>query len=105
MKTKYRFSIYMVAVVLLSLVIADTAYWIYITTQYDGFEATLAAYLSVFPEALRNPFWLTVLDIWFLGVSLFIFTQSISANYLKGLSVLFAALSGLLLAWRIFTLM
>lgn len=105
MKTKYRFPIYMIAVLLLAIVIADTAYWIYVTTQYDSFEETLAAYLNVFPEALRNPFWLTVLDIWLLGVSLFIFMQAAKANYLKLLSIVFAALSGVLCVWRIFSLM
>ena len=105
MKTEYRFPIYCIAVLLLLVVIADTAYWIYITTQYDNFFDMRSAYLSIFPEMLQNPFWLTVLDIWLLGVSLFIFFQAVIANYLKYLSVILASLSGLLCAWRIFTLM
>jgi hypothetical protein len=105
MKTKYRFPIYCIAILLLSVVIADTAYWIYITTQYHNFFDMRSAYLSIFPEVLQNPFWLTVLDIWLLGISLFIFIQAAKANYLKYLSVVLAGLSGLLLVWRIFTLM
>jgi len=105
MKTKYRLQIYCIGVLLLSVVIADTAYWIYITTQYDNFFDMRSAYLSIFPEGLQNPFWLTVLDIWLLGVSMFIFMQAVMANYLKYLSVVLTVLSGLLCAWRIFTLM
>ncbi|MHA3789893.1 hypothetical protein ACX0HA_16925 [Flavobacterium hauense] len=105
MKTKYRFPIYCIAILLLAAVIADTSYWIYVTTLYDGFPETVTAYLSIFPEVLRNAFWLTVIEIYLLAITIFIFMQSIKVHYLKPLSIVLAALSCVLSAWKIFSLM
>lgn len=105
MKSKYRLPIYIIAILLLAIVIADTIWWFYITSQYDTFPEMVTASLKPFPEVLQNARWLTALEIWLLAIALFIFMQAIKVNYLKVLSVILAALSGLLCFWRIFSLM
>ncbi len=105
MKSKYRLPIYMIAVLLLAIVIADISWWIYITSQYETFAEMVPAYLDIFPSFLQNTFWVTVLCIYLLGVSAFIFIYSITINYLKTLSIVLAGLSSLLLCWQVFSLM
>lgn len=105
MKTKYRFPIYCIAVLLLSVVIVDIIYWFYITSQYETFAEMVPAYLKIFPESLQNATIVTAICIFLLGVSLFIFVQAIKVNYLKTVSTVLAGLSSLLLSWQLFSLM
>lgn len=95
----------MIAVLLLAIVTADIGWWFYITSQYETFAEMVPAYLDIFPPFLQNAFWITVLCIYLLGVSAFIFTYSITVNYLRILSILLAGLSSLLMCWQVFSLM
>ena len=96
---------YMVAVVLLAIVITDITHWFRITAQYDTFEKMVPAYLSAFPSWLQNARIITVIEIFLLGISGFIFVQAIKSNYLKIISIVFAALASLLIYWQTFSLM
>ena len=96
---------YMVAVVLLAIVIADIIHWFHITAQYDTFEQMVPAYLSVFPAWLQNARIITAMEIFLLGISGFIFVQAIKVNYLKVISIVFAGLTALLIFWQTFSLM
>ncbi|RDI08496.1 hypothetical protein DEU42_11027 [Flavobacterium sp. AG291] len=95
----------MVAVALLAVVIANLIHWFRITAQYDTFEEMVPAYLSVFPSWLQNARIITMIDIFLLGISGFIFAQAIKVNYLKVLSIIFAGLTSLLILWQVFSLM
>lgn len=96
---------YMVAVVLLAIVITDITHWFRITAQYDTFEEMVPAYLSAYPAWLQNARIITAIEIFLLGSSLFIFIQAMKANYLKIISIVFAALASLLICWQTFSLM
>jgi len=105
MKSKYRLPIYIIAILLLAVVIADIIYWFYITSQYETFAQMVPAYLKIFPEPLQDATIVTAMCIFLLGISVFIFIEAIKANYLKILSIVLAGLSSLLLSWQLFSLM
>jgi hypothetical protein len=95
----------MIAAALLTAVMANIGWWFYVTTQHETFYEMLTAYLDVFPDWLQNARIITVIDIFFLGVSGFIFMEAAKANYLKILSIVLVGLSALLLLWQVWTLM
>lgn len=105
MKSKYRFPIYLIAILLLATVIADTIWWFYITSIYDTFPEMVTAFLEPFPQQLQNARLLSVYEIGLLAIAIFIFVKSINTNYLKRISVILACLSGFLCAWKLFSLM
>lgn len=105
MKSKYRGAIYAIAILLLVTAIAQMGFWIYITTQHEIFLEAKATYLDAFPASMRIATLLTVTDILFLGISLFIFVQSIHVSYRKKLSTVFAIVSAFLALWNLFSLM
>lgn len=96
---------YMIAVLLFTIVLADIVHWFRITAQYETFDEMVPAYLSTFPSWLQNTRIITAIEIFLLGVSQFIFIQAIKLNYLKAISIVFAALTALLIIWQTFSLM
>lgn len=105
MNTKYKGVIYGIALLFLTLTIADTYLWISITHKHETFEQSKEAYLSHFPLAIRNAQLLTVFSILLSGVSAAIFIKAIEAKYLKLTSIFLGGIACLLTAWHLFSLM
>lgn len=80
MKTKYT-----IAVLLLTIVVANISLWIYTTTQYNTFLEMKAAYYSYFPNWLAD--YTTHARIILLAIAIPIFALAIQKNHLKSLSV------------------
>lgn len=98
MKTKYT-----IAILLLTVVIANISLWIYTTTQQSSFLESQAAYFAYFPKWLAG--YTTHIGIVFLGIAIPIFAMAVQNNYRKNISIVLMALSILLFVWQIFTLM
>jgi len=98
MKTKYT-----IAVLLLTIVVANISLWIYTTTQYDAFLEMKAAYYSYFPNWLAD--YTTHAGMVLLAIAIPLFAVAIQNNYLKKLSIVLMGFSCLLFSWQLFTLM
>src|SRR5687768_1225113 len=100
--------LFFIGLACLLLAIADLVLWIVIATPEKSFEEAVNEYISLFPNFIRNPITLTLLNILLLlmAIGCFIFSiQKNSRSFFKRLCYVLIILSGVLAYWNLFSLM
>ncbi len=93
-------------IVLISVVSLNLYWWIDLSFDASGSLAQVHHdWLMKFPEALRDPFQLTVMNLLFSGGAVVLFWQSKKEQRIKILSWILFAYSSLVFLWMGFALM
>jgi len=95
----------LIVVILTLYVVGDMYWWIKASTSIEGFENALAEYLSVFPSFIKDGRDATYLRLLMSGFAVGISVYMLIKEYYKAFSFVFIILSGLILAWSLFSLM
>ncbi|QEE48714.1 hypothetical protein FUA48_03740 [Flavobacterium alkalisoli] len=105
MKNTVKIILYSLGLVCLLATMTNMILWFRACARYEDFETIKQAYRSHFPVSLRGQYTLTFINCGMLAVSVAVFANSISAGFLKTLSLVLVIVSGFLLFWQIFSLM
>lgn len=102
---KKQTPLFIIAIIILLLIIADLILWFIATGNTNNFEEAKAQYLSHYPNTLQNARLLTVVSIVLLTFTGYIFLNTSKTQSLKSVASVLGFISALLFIWKIFTLM
>lgn len=97
---------FIIALVLLLFVIGDLVLWIQVSSDMSkSFEEAVIVYKSYFPDFLDSRYGITLLNMAFLAIAIFLFLVAKSDQRLTTICKVCIVLSSLLQFWQIWTLM
>ncbi len=97
--------LFLIALIPFTIVVLNIYLWIDISNHSNSFQQAKYEWLEKFPNVLQNARLITILNILFLSIAAFLFYKTQNVPKLKLVSLFFFAISVLLIAWQVFSLM
>jgi hypothetical protein len=97
---------FLLLVILFSLIcIANISWWFYSASSHDSFEASKAAYRSVFPDVLKGSYTMSLLQILLSGFSAGYSLYIVDKRKKLPLFIPLLIINGIIFNWTLWTLM